>query len=205
MSLDVSCHYCTVYKCNDVCSWLQWCLVSLNINTELLHRLGRCRNAESAKFLKVIFLFPSRPVLPCTCPPLCVSSVNVSLNCEISTSQMLNHPWQVAFFIERYRPVGSLLAILWRTARLDISQNSSWHQTDTVPTHHNVADNRQWSRSRICKGIWPQRGQAALVWSVPFSHVRMFVSRLFHTAQSMWSTPVLCLIQQHQARDLLEA
>ncbi len=58
-------------------------------------------------------------------------------------------------FIKLYQSVGSLLAILWRTRKLDLSE--LFTASDRWPAY-NVRDNRQWSRKqdmqRTTSSVW---------------------------------------------------
>ena len=112
-------------------------------------------------------------------------------------------PWRFAaltechsiFFLKHYQ--SSLISACYPEEELGgwISQNSSQHQIDDPLIIH-ATDNRQWSQSRICKVL--SGAELRVVWSVPFNHVRMFVSQPQQTAQKISSTPVLALTQQHR-------
>lgn len=141
----------------------------MNLNTQPLYLLqlqhssfspGEWRNAESTKCIS--YLHHHYPVL--SAPSL---TVCVLLMYQISSAQMFNHSWQVTFFSSNaiIGWISACYSNLWRTERLDLSE--IFTASDRRPTYHNVIDNRQWSRNRICKGTCPQKGWAVVVWSVP--------------------------------------
>lgn len=108
------------------------------------------------RFLKC--LFPSSP--PPACSVLSVSSVTCFWYIRLAKHRCLITLTSHFFSLKHYQSVGSLLKR--RTGRLDLSELCT--ASDRRPTYHNATDNRQWSKSRICKVL----SGAELVWSGQF-------------------------------------
>lgn len=108
---------------------------------------------------------------------------------------MFNQFWQVTFFF--YQTL-SVRWILLCCEELSDCISELFTASDRWPTYHNAADNRQWSRSRICKRPCPQWSWVLVVWSVPLTTSRCLSANHNSSSSSEISvTYVLGLNQQH--------